>query len=52
MWNEDSNERITDQDWEGAIKTLLAIEEELKIGKKLMQDFFRAVTDSTVDFYP
>ena len=51
-WHEDSDGLITDKDWEAATKTLLAIEEELDIGRKLMQEFFRTVTDSTVDFYP
>ena len=47
----DSSVRITDQDWESATRALLQIEEEIEKGKKLIQQFFRNVTDSTVDFY-
>ena len=48
----DSSGPITDEDWEKATKALLSLEEELDIAKKLFQDFFRTVTDSTVDTYP
>ena len=47
-----SSTPITDEDWEEATRALLSIEKEIEVGKKLIQDFFRSVTASSVDFYP
>lgn len=44
-------ERITDDGWQAATDALLSIERGIEEGKKLIQEFFRKVTDSTVDFY-